>query len=187
MLRRTMVAIIALTLVMFAGTAMAQECVVGVYADQNGTLGYVNPSYNGPISEPFYLYSILFTEDFANAVAWKLNIQGLGTDILETGRLEYGNFLDTTPEGYRLGLGDCVIGFNHTPIKLIRHELRAFLGTGPRLVTTGPNVLENPTNPIYSTCQSVLVPCQTGSLLINLSPIPTDSGSWGSVKALYNN
>jgi len=183
-----MVAVIALSLVMIAGTALAQNCVVGVYADANGTDGYAEPPYaTPPYSEPFYVYSILFTEDFANAVAWKLNIQGLGSDILETGQFVYGNFLDTQPEGYRLGLGDCVIGFNHTPIRLIRHELRALFGTGPRLITVGPNVLEHPTNPIYSTCQAVLVPCGTSSLTINLSSVPTESESWGSVKALYNN
>jgi len=187
MLRRTMVAIVALTLVMIAGTALAQNCVVGVYADPNGTDGYAEPPYNNPpFSDPFYVYSILFTEDFANAVAWKVDIQGLGTDIIEIGRQEYGNFLDVTPQGYRMGLGDCVIGFNHVPIKLIRHQLIAAFGTGPRLVTVGPNVLEHPTNPIYSTCQAVLVPCASSSLEINLSAIATDSESWGSVKALYN-
>lgn len=189
MLRRTMVAVIALSLVMIAGTALAQNCVVGVYADFNGTDGYAEPPYNNPgtgFSDPFYVYSILFTEDFANAVAWSVHIQGLGTDILEVGRLEYGNFLDVTPQGYRLGLGDCVIGFNHTPIRLIRHTLMAAFGSGPRLVTVGPNMLEHPTNPIYSTCQAVLLPCATSSLTISLSAIATDSESWGSVKALYN-
>jgi len=189
MLRRTMVATIAVMLVMFAGTAMAQQCSVGVYADQLGADGYAEPPYNNlgsGFSDPFYVYSILFTEDFANAVAWSVNIQGLGTDILEIGRLEYGNFLDATPQGYRLGLGDCVIGFNHTPIKLIRHQLIARVGSGARLISVGPNTLEHPTNPIYSTCQSVLVPCGTSTLTITLGAIPTDSESWGSVKALYN-
>jgi hypothetical protein len=184
-----MVAVIAVTLVMLAGTAMAQtqDCIVGVYADQMGTSGFVEPAYNSPLSEPFYVYSILFTEDLVNAVAWSVNIEGLGVDVLETGRFDYGNFNDVTPYGYRMGLGDCVIGFNHTPIKLIRHELRAMLSPAQRRVTTGPNALENPAYPIYSTCQSVLIPCQTGSLTIQLSTIPVESESWGSVKALYNN
>lgn len=189
MLRRTMVAIVALTLVMIAGTALAQNCVVGVYADANGTDGYAEPPYNNPgtgFSDPFYVYSILFTEDFANAVAWNVHIQGLGTDILEIGRQEYGNFLDVTPYGYRMGLGDCVIGFNRTPIRLIRHQLIAAFGTGPRLVTVGPNLLEHPSNPIYSTCQAVLIPCATSTLTISLSAIANESESWGSVKALYN-
>lgn len=187
MLRRTMVAVIALFVVMFAGTALAQNCVVGVYADSTGTRSFVTPPYNTPSSpsDPFSIYTILFTEDFANAVAWSLNIQGLGTDIFQTGSFAYGNFLDTQPEGYRLGLGECVLGFNHTPIKLMRHDLVAMMGTGPRTCTTGPNTLENPTSPIYSTCQSVLIPCDTGTLTINLSPIATESESWGQVKALY--
>lgn len=188
MLRRTMVAAIAISLVMIAGTALAQNCVVGVYADPNGTDGYAEPPYNTPpFSDPFSVYTILFTEDFANAVAWKMNVQGLGSDILVTGSEAFGNFLDEQPEGYRLGLGDCVIGFNHTPIRLMRHELRAAFGSGPRLITVGANLLEHPTNPIYSTCQSVLVPCGTSSLAVNLSAIPNESESWGSVKALYNN
>lgn len=187
MLRRTMVAVIALFVVMFAGTALAQNCVVGVYADSTGTRSYVNAPYNTPgsPSDQFSIYTILFTEDFANAVAWSLNIQGLGTEIFQVGTFAYGNFLDTQPQGYRLGLGECVLGFNHTPIKLMRHDLVAMLGTGSLDVTTGPNILEDPTSPIYSTCQSVLLPCQTSSMIITLSPVANESESWGSVKALY--
>lgn len=188
MLRRTMAAIILAVAVMAAGAALAQDCVVGVFADPNGTDGYAEPPYNNPpYSDPFHVYSILFTEDFANAVAWQVNIEGSGTDIIVMNTEPYGNFLDTQPEGFRMGLGDCVIGFNHTPIRLIRHTLIAAFGTGPRVISVGPNLLEHPTNPIYSTCQSVLLPCRMQSLTVNLSSIPTESESWGSVKALYNN
>jgi hypothetical protein len=190
MLRRTMVTVVAVCLAMtFAGTALAQSlgCVVGVYADDMGTRSQMTPPYNSPgISDVFSIYVILFTEDFANAVAWSLNIEGLGTEIFQVDSFPYGNFLDTQPEGYRLGLGGCVLGFNHTPILLMRHDLQALFGTGPRLVTTGPNPLENEMSPIYSTCLSALVPCDTNSLEISLSPIGVESNSWGQVKALYH-
>jgi hypothetical protein len=188
MLRRTMVAVVAVTLAMIAGTALAQpQCVVGVYADPAGLSTIASPTHSGgQISDTFSVYTILFAEDFANAVAWSLYIQGLGTDVFVVSRTDYGNFTDVQPQGFRMGLGNCIIGFNHHPILLMRHDL-ATLTINPRLVQVGPNALESSQSPIYSNCVQQLTPCAAGVLGINGPPIPNDSASWGSVKALYGN
>lgn len=189
MLRKATFLIIALAFAFAAGTASAQtECVVGVYADEAGSSTTITPQRDlGTPLTTFSVYYVIFVEDFVNAVAWDREISGIDVVATTVSIDGYGNFLDERPEGWRIGLGGCQIGFGGIPIPLMREDI-TFVddyqgGTGSIQVL--PNVIEDPTTPIYSDCQAILHPCGTGSLVIE-TVVANESESWGSVKALYN-
>lgn len=194
MLRRTMLMALAFALALGIGTASAQpSCLLGVYADEAGTSGGVmtpQRDLGNPIVQ-FDVYYVLFVEDFTNAVAWNREFVGFpgsgvfssGVDVLESG---YGTFVDIQPQGYRMGIGTCAIGFGGVPITVMRETLvwlSDFQNFGGTIQVTA-NVLEHPDFPVYNTCNNDILPCQGGSILVE-GVIANDSDSWGQVKALY--
>lgn len=187
MLRKATFLAFALVLALSA-TAFAQsECIVGVYADEAGTQSSLQPVRD--LGNPLVtidVYYVIFAEDFVSAVAW--NREFVDLDVIGTVRdtAPYATFVEERAEGWRLGIGECKIGFNGAPIPLMKETIfynDDYQG-GTGLVRVLPNVLEDPTYPIYSDCQTILHPCMAGELLIE-TVVPTDSQSWGSVKALY--
>jgi len=194
MLRRTTFVAFAIALALVATTAAAQlPCTIGAYADEDGTEQVTVAVRDfGETFAQFEVYYVLFTEDFTNAVAWGSEVTGFngnptfktGVDAVPT----YGTFLENRPEGYRLGIGTCKIGFGGVPITLMRETWLIeddFSPTGGAgLVRVIPNVLEDPNYPVYNTCQDQILPCEAGEMLVT-RVVPNDSESWGSVKALF--
>jgi hypothetical protein len=194
MLRRTTFVAFAIALALVATTAAAQlPCTIGAYGDEDGTEAFtVAVRDYGETFAKFDVYYVLFTEDFTNAVAWSSVVTGFnGNAIFKTGIdavPTYGTFLDNQPEGYRLGIGTCKIGFGGVPITLMKETWTIqddFSSTGGEgLVRVIPNVLENELYPVYNTCQDQILPCEAGEMVVT-GVIPNDSESWGSVKALF--
>lgn len=194
MLRRTMLMTLAFALALGIGTASAQEpCLLGVYADEAGAMGgdmNVVRDLGNPIVV-FDVYYVLFVEDFVNAVAWNREITGFpgsgvfstSVDVVDSG---YGTFVDIQPEGFRMGIGTCKIGFGGVPITVMRETLTwlSDFNDGGGTIAVTANSLEGPT-PVYNTCTNDILPCQGGQILVN-GVIANDSQSWGQVKALYN-
>ena len=80
MLKRTMAVMMTLALVVFAGSAVAQTCTVGVYADAAGSQNYFQPTQG----IAFNIYVVLHTEDLVNAVGpYDVDIPGLFVDVFQ--------------------------------------------------------------------------------------------------------
>jgi hypothetical protein len=193
-----MLATMVLSVVLVAGSATLQAqdvCVVGAYADVGGTESVLTPIKNSVFS----VYIVLFTEDFANAVAYSLTVPGsfgAGSDVFPQGDFPNGPFADILRTGdtveNRMGFGGCINGFGGTPILAARHDFIIFdEAAPPRVLEIGPDTREapsspNPFRPIYSTCQGVLKACGPRDLVME-TVIPVDSESWGGVKSLFGN
>ena len=191
MLKRTMAVVFALVLAMTATSALAQECVIGVYADDAGTVHVFQPTQ----LEPFHVYVVIFVEDLVSAASYGIDIPGLYTEVFPDPESDpwdvYGpngdgiNFPSTN--GYsQVGLGECAIGFTGLPVLVADYALlMPFETVAPRWITVGPNMDANPVAPEYSTCQGVIKPCDVGPALYVEGVIANDDQSWGAVKALY--
>ena len=194
MLRRTTFVAFTIALALVATSASAQlPCIIGAYADEDGTesVGIATRDF-GSIVASFDVYYVLFTEDFVNAAAWGREVTGFGNSPLIRADYEaFGTFVEDRPEGYRLGIGSCVIGFGGVPIVLLRETWNILDDYTPSGGSGTVQVIENvnepePNNihPVYNTCNDVILPCEAGQLLIT-RVVPNDSESWGSVKALF--
>lgn len=186
MLRRTMAVVFALV-ALTAGSAAAQgSCVLGVYADADGTSGYIQPVE----AQNFHIYVVMNIEDTVKAVAYSLDIPGLGIEIFNLSTV-YGpsgdglNFPDAG--GNNVGLGECVNGYTGDPIVVADHTMFMLTSQVPRTVTVGPNTLADEFLPIYANCLNLLLPCDIGPGLVIDGVIPTSDTSWGAVKSLFGN
>lgn len=210
MLRRTMTVAMALALVLAAGTAFGQlDCVIGVYGDSGATVVDLTPERDLGTPANFDVYYAIYAEDFVNAVAWSRSFSGFadptGFGLISLGFAygpdpgsgscaecvdvignPWGTFLDLQPEGYRLGLGVCKIGFGGVPVMLVRESLLLDLNAAGGTISTGANTLEDPDNPVYNTCINEIKPCNGASLTVQ-KPVSNDGKTFGSVKALYSN
>lgn len=186
MLKRTMAVVFALVLAMTATSALAQTCVIGVYADDAGTTHVFQPTQN----EEFNVYVVIFVEDLVSAASYGIDIPGLYTEVflMDTTFGPTGDGLNffSTNGYYQVGLGECTIGFTGLPVLVATYTLlMPFETTAERTITVGPNMDANPLAPEYSTCQGVIKSCDVGPGLLVEGVVANDSESWGAVKALY--
>lgn len=191
MLKRTMAVVMVLALALTAGSAVAQTCTVGVYADAAGTQNFFTPTQG----EAFSIHMVAFVEDFVNAVGpYELIVPNLVTPENPTGDvIALGNFFGPSNSGiaidddgtqgglYNAGLGECAIGFNAVPIVVETYTL--FFPFHPQ----DQRIVSIVGTPDYSTCQGVTNSCAVVSDLLLDSVISTTSESWGAVKSLYGN
>ena len=178
----------AFALVFVAGSAVAQPdpfCVMGVYADGEGTQSVYVPTQG----QEFDIYVVMFAESIVNAAAFQLYIPDLNNQVFltsETYGPGGGGINIPNSGGYNIGLGECAVGFSGFPIVISRHTLlMPFETIGPRSIIAGPNVLADVDSPLFSDCQGQLYPCNTNSTLLLESPIATEAVSFGAVKSLF--
>lgn len=189
MLRRTMAVVFALV-ALTAGSAAAQGlCTLGVYGDADGTVGLVEPVE----AQQFHIYVVMNVQDTVKAVAYSLDIPGLGVEIFNITTV-YGPNGEgiNLPDGggENVGLGECVNGWTGLPVLVADYTMLMLTSQNPRTVTVGPNPLatEPPaTLPIYANCLNELLECQVGPALEISGVIATDDTSWGAVKSLFGN
>lgn len=194
MLRRTMAVALALSFALVAASAVAQPCMVGVYADAEATRGTMVPGLdpNNPLIPVIKdVYVVAFVEDVMDAMAYQLVNPDPAT-ALEASALFGPNGLGinvATPGGSNVGLGECAVGFGGTPIVIAHYEYLFFPefpgGEFCLAVNVDQDPSTDPTKAQYSTCQSELKPCDIGPCLLVEPPIATDSVSFGSIKALF--
>lgn len=182
MLKRTMAVVFALALALTAGSAVAQQCVIGVYADEAGTTNYFQPTQG----QEFDVYVVLHVEDLVDAVGpYDMDIPGLNVDMFQTARSlgPSGNGLQINEPGggYNVGLGECAIGFGGLPILV---ETRTFLFP---FHPQNQRTISVTGDPDYATCPGELKACSVGPGLLLDSVVSTTSESWGAVKSLYGN
>jgi hypothetical protein len=178
-----------LILALTAPTAAAQ-CNLGVYAEPEGTGGWIRPS----TFLTFHVYVVLFVEDSVNAVAYRLLGDELfdpvtnpdGTIIIQG--VTYGPEGDginvETPGGDNVGLGLCSNGIDGVPVLVADYTL---LYTG--LSTTTYISVDRNTDYgsiLYSTCDGVVKDCDVGPSLLIDDLVTTEAPSWGAVKNLYS-
>jgi len=184
MLRRTMALALAITLVTAAGSAVAQSCLLGLYADAAATDPIANPR-EGQI---FNVYSIIKAESTVNAVS---QVVTFPAGVFVAGTPSYGpsgGGLNIVGAGDNIGLGECAIGFGGLPILVATYDCIVPVALpGNTIATIGPNPDEDPNFPVFSDCGGVLHACgNTQDLLIGAT-VAVEAKSFGSVKSLYNN
>lgn len=184
MLKRTMTAVVAITLMVTAGSAMAQ-CVIGVYADAAGTQSAIEPTQFQEYSVFVVLRneasvegaSFLF-ESPANASVQPVynglwGPDGLGLNIV-------------SPGGNNIGFSTCAIGFGGNPVLVAEYKSRVFdAGAVGALYRVLPNIDENPLYPVHATCNGFILECENTQDLEITGVIATESKSMGAVKSLY--
>lgn len=184
---RFVIASLALcALLLSAPSAFAQVGSIGVYADAAGTVSEIVPQPN----VPFDVYVVMFEEALVNAVAYKLEIPGLNTDIFLIASSygpQGGGINIPNSGGENVGLGECAVGFGGNPILVATYTLLMTVNPEPsRTLSLGPNVLADPDSPIYSDCLGVLHDIPAGaSLKVGNDIVPVLPRSWGGVKAIY--
>jgi hypothetical protein len=184
MLKRTMTALLAITLMVTAGSAMAQ-CVIGVYGDDAGTISAIEPIQ----FQTFNIYVVLRNEASVEGASFLLespanpSVQPAANGIWGPD----GNGLNIpSPGGENIGFAECAIGFGGIPVLVATYESRVYdtgaVGAEYRVLA---NVDENPLYPVHATCNGFILECpNTQSLLIS-KVIATESRSFGAVKSLY--
>lgn len=184
MFKRTMA--VAIALAMSAGSVAAQSnCSVGVYANEEASSSVVTPAANSN----FDVYVVLFAENLANAVSYRLVAEGLGTDYIQVGA-EYGpsgTGINIVFNGENIGLGECAIGYNGFPILVTKYTFFQLDVAAPStsISITGGN--EDPDFPVFSTCTSDLITCESGPSLTVDNAVSTENDSFGAVKSLFRN
>lgn len=187
MLKRTMAVGLALALALTAGTAAAQQCSIGAYADRDGTVPLFQPTE----VVPFEVYVVLFTEDTVNAAAYNISFPDEGNSLFLQGQPLWGpgggGINIVTPGGNNVGLGECAIGFTGLPVVIACYNVLVTASNpgGTVDILPNPDVDGDNTRPQYSTCQGILKPCEVGPSLLLEPPIATQSESFGAVKSLY--
>ena len=190
MLKRTMAVVVALVMAMTAGSVFAQsQCVIGVYADTEGTLGYYQPTE----AQEFHVYVVMNLQDTIKAASYTLNVPGLYTEIIPLSVL-WGPFGTgvAIPEipgnlyiaGVDVGIGDCVNGYTGLPVLIADYTFIILGDVPPRTLSVGPY---RELYPEYVTCFNDLALCEIGPDLVIDAPIANDSRSWGAVKSLFGN
>lgn len=189
MLRKAMFLTVALIMA-FAVNASAQ-CVFGVYADAEGTQTAVVAQRD--LGNPIFaleVYYVMYVEDFVSGAAW--NREVTGAFALLGSQQNYDplqQFLEVTPDGFRMGLGDCHVGYGGNAVFVLWETLilEDDYSDGTGLIQVLPNPLQSETEVIYTDCSqdAVKKPCDGMGSLFIASIIPAESSSFGAVKALY--
>ena len=185
MLRRTMMAVMAIALIAFSGASMAQSenCVLGVYTDTAGTVAYHVPI----LFSTFDVYVVIHVESTVGGVAYTMQ----WPDHIFASAVSYGpNGLGIQVPGQgglNIGLGECAIGFNGEAIVVAHYSAITAELAGPSSVDLGPNTDEDPTYPVFADCAQNLIPCFGVQSLVLDAVIGTEDRSFGAVKSLYGN
>ena len=164
------------------GAAQAQECLIGVYADPEGTLLCLDPPGSG-----FSLYVVMSVENTVAAAAYSLTYgPGMFVQARFSGPSGTGLVIDE-PTGTNVALGECVIGFGGAPVLIDEYQFAMFSGQSGEWVDVGPNTSQNPDYPVYVTCNDLTTECAFDEpLLVSwFCTVPADSRSFGSVKSLF--
>jgi hypothetical protein len=192
MFKKSIAVVFAIAFAMTATVASAQLCNVAAYADPGGTISIVEPTYNWDEGASFSFYTVMYAEDTANAVAYKLNIDHLNTFLFVQARLagpsRTGLTLDENPPqiGTNVALGECVIGFGGFPILVEEYQVVTLPGYAGGEVTITQNTNQNDLVPEYATCNGIQKDCASGPALVISVPVPTEATSFGKIKSLYN-
>jgi len=177
-------AVMAIALIAFAGSSMAQPpCVVGAYTDAAGT-----QSAHVPVLNSFFdVFVVMHIEFAVTGLAYSMTwpphvlpiVQGYGPT---------GHGLNVpTSGGNNVGLGECALGFNNTPIVVAYYQGFTVNLAGPSEITLGPNTDESLSLPVYADCADHLFECQGVQDLQLAGVIGTEESSFGAVKSLYGN
>jgi hypothetical protein len=185
MLKRTMTAVLTVTLLVTAGSAMAQ-CVIGVYADAAGTVSAIDVFQ----FQEFDVYVVIHNEASVEGASYALETPpGTAVQQIPHGSGIYGpngNGLSiVSPGGENVGFQSCAIGFGGQPVLVARYVSRAF---GLQAVGGEYRVLANPdegASPVHATCNGFLLDCPNLQSLLITGVIATESKSFGAVKSLY--
>jgi hypothetical protein len=161
-------------------------CTVGVYSNAAGSSYVISPADQ----EAFHVYVVVFDEAALNAVSYGLDVPGLGSEIFlfESSWGPTGNGINIlTSNGNNVGLGDCVPGFYGVPILVADYTFVFPAYVIPTMIRVVANPDSDPDLPVVSDCSGELSTCEVGpSLFITTPPFPTESRSFGAVKALYD-
>jgi hypothetical protein len=183
MLKRTMTAVLTITLLVSAGPAMAQ-CVIGIYADAAGTQSTIDPI----LFEEFNVYVVIHNEASVEGASYGLTSPP-GVQVINHGSGVYGpngnGFNLVSPGGENVGFQNCAIGFGGLPVLVAQYTSIVFdiSAVGGRFQMIAN--LDEGTLPVHATCNGFLINC--GNLMdlgINMV-IANESKSFGAVKSLY--
>jgi len=186
MLRRTMTAVLAIALIAFAGTSMAQSVsVLGVYTSPAG--GPSSSVHVPVLFASFDVFVVLHAESTVTGVAytisWPAHIIGNAVGYGPSG----GGLNVPNGGGNNVGLGECAIGFNNQPVLIAQYSAITVNLAGPSGITLGPNTSENPFLPVFADCADNLLVCDAVQALQLDGVIGTEESSFGAVKSLYGN
>jgi hypothetical protein len=177
---------VAIALAMSAGSVAAQTtCSVGVYADRDGLSSVVTPE----ALSNFDVYVVLFAENLANAVSYRVVAEGLGTDFIQVGA-EYGptgDGLNIEFIGENVALGECAVGYNGFPILVAKYTFFQLDVAAPSTSISITGGKDDPDFPVFSTCSSTLIACESGPSLTVDNAVSTENDSFGAVKSLFRN
>jgi hypothetical protein len=132
---------------------------------------------------------VIRVEDLVLGAAWYREVSGFQASTYEIDWQSYGTFIDDRPEGWRIGLGTCQLGYGGAAIPILKETLLMFDdyqgGTGS--ITVIPNTLQLPAGMVaYSDCLGEVKGCPgMGSMTIE-SVVPAAGSSFGAVKALFH-
>lgn len=181
MLRRTMVAVMAVALIAFAGVSTGQ-CLIGAYTDAAGTQAVFQPTEN----QIFDVYVVIHVESTVAGVAMTMSWPG-HVFPSNTGYGPSGLGLNVNgPGGMNIGLGECAIGFNANPIVVATYSVFPLPGPAADVVI-GPNTDEDPAFPVFADCADNLIVCDGVQNLHLDAVIGVEDQSFGAVKSLYGN
>lgn len=183
-----------IVLVGLAGSAFAQAtitdgCTIGVFSDEAGTSTVISPVRD--LGDPLFfidVYYVIRVEDLVLGAAWYREISGFSAQTYAIDWESYGTFIDDRPEGWRIGLGTCQLGYGGAAIPILKETLLLLDdyqgGTGSIQVI--PNTLQDPQGMVsYSDCLGEVKGCPgMGSMTIE-SVVPAAGKSFGAVKALF--
>lgn len=186
MLKKAMFLTLALLVGVVAGASA--QCTIGVYADAGGTQSVITPIRDqGNPATYIDVYYVLKVEDLVLGAAWYRQVTGFTATTYSLDWASYGTFLDNKPEGWRIGLGTCQLGFGGAAITLMEETILLVddYSGGTGSIQVIPNTLQNATGTAYSDCLGEVKPCEVGSSLTIESVIPAPGKSFGAVKALF--
>jgi hypothetical protein len=189
MLKKAMFLTLALLVgVVASASAQSAQCTLGVYADEGGTQTVLTPIRDQGNPLTFIdVYYVMQVDDLVAGAAWYREVTGMAASTFTIDWESYGTFIDDRPEGWRIGLGECVLGYGGTHITLLKETLALVDdyqgGTGTIQVI--PNTLQNSTGTAYTDCLGEVKPCGVGPALTIESVVPAPGKSFGAVKALY--
>jgi hypothetical protein len=189
MLRKAIFLTVALMMA-FTVNASAQ-CTFGVYADAEGTQSSTVAVRDlGSSVFTLDVYYVMYVEDFVSGAAWNREVTGAFQLLGATQNYDpLQQFLEVTPDGFRMGLGGCEVGFGGGAVFVLWETLvlQDDYSGGTGFVQVTPNPLQDDTQVVYTQCDQEATKqlCDgMGSLFIE-SIVPTAGRSFGAVKALY--
>ena len=175
-------ALVFLTLTMFATPVLAQDCSIGTYSNPAGLL---YDSFPTP-EEINSFWVLLFAEDTAAAAAYSISIPGdVYVQRRYFGPSGDGLVIDE-PTGTNVALAECAIGFGGLPVIVTEYQYVVFPGFCCAFITLGPNTSQDPEFPQYVTCSDVKKDCEVGPSLYIGHGDPVEETSFSAVKSLFN-